>query len=165
MLRREITQTSILRVLLAGFALVIALLAVAAFVGVRGIRSIQGNAESLVRQQAITNRLIDELQKQQSSLTEIFSVMARDPDSVDLEILEQLDRTQRNLDRIVAEGGQTPQRELWRQLRQASAAFSTEARRLLNEPDVETFASRELFRLHGEFVSVIGKLIEASYRE
>jgi signal transduction histidine kinase len=165
MLRREITQTSILRVLLAGFALVIALLAVAAFVGVRGIRSIQANAESLVRQQAITNRLIDELQKQQSSLTEIFSVMARDPDSVDLEILEQLDRTQRNLDRIVAEGGQTPQRELWRQLRQASAAFSTEARRLLNEPDVETFASRELFRLHGEFVSVIGKLIEASYRE
>ena len=161
----EITQTKILRVLLAGFALVIALLAAAAFVGVRGTRSIQASAQSLVGREMNTNRLIDELQQQQASLSGIFAVMARDPDTVDLEVLEQLDAAQRGLERIIAEGEQTPQRALWRRLRRAATAFQTEARRLLNEPEVETFASRELFRVHGEFVSVIGKLIEASYRE
>ena len=161
----EITQTRILRVLLAGFALVIILLAAAAFVGVRGTRSLRASAQDLMRRESVTNRLIEELQQQQASLTGIFTLMARDPDTVDLEILEQLDTTQHHLERIIAEGEQTPQRAVWRQLRRASTAFLTEARRLLNEPEVETFASRELFRVHGEFVSVIGKLIEASYRE
>jgi signal transduction histidine kinase len=165
MLPRQITLTRILSVLLAGFTLVILLLLAAAFVGVRSIQSIQANAESLVREQSLTNRLIDEVQRQQVSLSEIFSVMARDPDTVDLDILRQLDQTDQNIERIVAEGERTPQRQLWLQLKRASAAFSTEARRLLGMDYPETFATRELFRRHGEVVSLIGKLIETSYRK
>ena len=100
-----------MRVLVAGFALVIALLAAAAFVGLRSIQSIRASAASLAREQAVANRLLDEVQHQQISIGYIFSVLARDPDSVDLDILEQLDQTDRNIDRIVAEGEGTPERQ------------------------------------------------------
>src|SRR5438105_1781186 len=162
---RQITQSSIVRVLVAGFALVIALLAAAAFVGVRSIESIQSSAASLVREQAVANRLLDEVHRQQASIGDIFSVLARDPDSVDLDILEQLDQTDQNIDRIVAEGERTPEKRLYAQLKRSSSEFSMEARRILSAEDPETFASRDLFRLHGEVVSVIGKLMRQSYRK
>ena len=162
---RQITQGSIRRVLVAGFALVIGLLAAAAFVAFRSIQSIQSSAASLVREQAVANRLIDEVRRQQTSIGEVFSVLARDPDSIDLNILGQLDQTDRNIDRIVAEGQNTPQRKLWQQLKSVSHEFSDEARRLLSVEEPTTFASRDLFRLHGEVVSIIGKLIEQSYRK
>jgi signal transduction histidine kinase len=162
---RQITQKSIVRVLAAGFALVILLLAAAAFVGVRSVESIQSNVASLVREQTVANRLLDEAQRQQASIGEIFSVMARDPDSVDLDILKQLDQADQNIDRIAAEGEATPERRLWLQLKRSSSEFSIEARRLLSAEDPETFASRDLFRLHGEVVSVIGKLIGRSYHK
>jgi hypothetical protein len=80
---RQITHQNIFRVLMAGFTLVIVLLVAAAIVGIRSIQSIQENANSLVREQSLTNRLIDELHSQQTTLSEVFSVLARDPDSVD----------------------------------------------------------------------------------
>jgi len=165
MLAPQITQANIVRVLVAGFALVIALLAVAAFVGVRGIESIQSSAASLVRDQAVANRLLDEAQRQQVSISDIFSVLARDPDSVDLDILKQLDEADQNIDRITAEGEATPERRLWRQLKRASSEFSLEARRLVSAENPESFTSRDLFRLHGEVVSVIAKLIGQTYRK
>ena len=61
MFPRQITHRNIFRVLLAGFSLVILLLLAAATVGVRSIQSIQQNAANLVREQSVTNRLIDEL--------------------------------------------------------------------------------------------------------
>jgi signal transduction histidine kinase len=64
----------------------------------------------------------------------------------------------------VVEGEQTPQRRLFDQLRQTSAAFSGEARRLLSVDEPETFSSQALFRDHEAFISVVAKLIEANYR-
>jgi signal transduction histidine kinase len=162
---RQITPATIVRVLVAGFALVIVLLAAAAFVSVRSIESIQSSAASLVREQAVANRLIDEVQRQQAAIHDIFSVLARDPDYIDLQILKQLDETDQNIDRIAAEGEATPERRLWGQLKRSSHEFSLEARRLLNAEEPETFASRDLFRLHGEVVSVISRLIGQSYRK
>ena len=162
----EITQGNVRRVLVAGFALVIVLLVAAAVIGIRSIRSIQANAVSLVRQQSVTNRLIDELQRQQSSLAEVFAVLARDPDSVDADsILVQLDEADRQIGRIAAAGARTPQSTLWRRLEDASAAFSGEARRLLSIEEPESFASRDLFRRHEEFIAVVARLIEANYRK
>jgi len=54
---------------MAGFTLVIVLLVAAAIVGIRSIQSIQENANSLVREQSLTNRLIDELHNQQTTLS------------------------------------------------------------------------------------------------
>ena len=163
---RRITHQNIFRVLLAGFGLVIALLLAAALVSVRSIDSIQQNAASLVREQSVTNRLIDELHCQQTSLSEVFSVLARDPDSVDYDrIMSQLAEADRDIDRISTEGAQTPERELWTRLRQTSADFSREARRILSVENPETFRSLDLFRDHEAFIAVVARLIEAEYRK
>src|SRR6202453_1578056 len=163
---RQITQQNILRVLIAGFALVILLLLAAAVVGVYNIQSIQQNAASLVREQAVTNGLIDDLQRQQTSLSDVFSIMARDPDSLDyIQILKQLDEADRDIDRISAEGAETPDRDLWAPLKQSSEQFSQEARRILAEDEPETFAPTELFRDHEAFISVVARLVEADYRK
>jgi signal transduction histidine kinase len=163
---RRITQQNIFRVLAAGFGLVILLLLAAAFVGVRNIQSIQQNAASLVRDQAVTNRLIDELHSQQTSMYDVFSVLARDPDSVDYDrIMAQLDEADRDIDRISAEGARTPEQQLWQRLDQSSADFSREARRLLTAENVETYASVDLFRYHEAFITVVARLIEAEYRK
>jgi signal transduction histidine kinase len=166
MLPRQITHQNIFRVLIAGFSLVILLLVAAAVVGVRNIRAIQQNAASLVREQSVTNRLVDELQTQQTNLSEVYSVLARDPDSVDYDrIMSQLDAADRDIDRISAEGAQTAERDLWARLKQSSLDFSREARRLLSVESPETFASLDLFRHHGTFASVAARLIEAEYRK
>jgi len=162
----QITHRKILRVLITGFGLVILLLLAASVVGVQNIHSIQQNAADLVREQAVTNRLIDELHHQQTSLTEVFSVLARDPDSVDYDaIIQQLDQAGTDIDRICAEGSRTPERELWVRLKQASTDFSNEARRILAVENPQTFASIDLFRDHEAFISVIARLIEAEYRK
>src|ERR1700735_3989874 len=69
---QHIKQQNILRVLIAGFGLVILLLLAAAVVGVYNIQSIQQNAASLVREQAVTNGLIAELQRQHTRLRDGF---------------------------------------------------------------------------------------------
>jgi signal transduction histidine kinase len=163
---KRITHQNIFRVLAAGFGLVILLLLAAAFVGVRNIQSIQQNAASLVRDQDVTNRLIDELHSQQTSLYDVFSVLARDPDSVDYDhILAQLDEADRDIDRISAEGARTPEWQLWQRLDQTSGDFSREARRLLTAENVQTYASVDLFRYHEAFIAVVARLIEAEYRK
>lgn len=163
---RRITQQNILRVLITGFALVILLLLAAAVVGVYNIQSIQQNAANLVREQSVTKGLIDDLQRQQTSLSDVFSSMARDPDSLDyVQILSQLDEADRDIERISAEGAQTPERDLWAKLKQSSMQFSQEARRILAEDQPETFAPIELFRDHEAFISVVAKLVEADYQK
>ena len=160
-----ITHRSLLRLLIAGFTLVIILLLAGAFIGIGNINTIKEGAAHLVREQQVSNRLLEEVHRQQANLSEVFSILARDPDSVDYrKILSQLDEANQNIDRIVAEGSQTPQRGLYEQLKQTSAAFSGEARRLLEVEEPETFSSQELFRDHEAFTSVVAKLIEASYR-
>jgi signal transduction histidine kinase len=166
MFPRQITPQNIFRVLIAGFALVILLLLGAAAVGVRNIQSIQSNARSLVREQDLTNRLIDELHSQQTTLSEVFSVLARDPDSVDYDrIMAQLDEAEHDIGRISDEGAQTPERPLWERLKLTSNDFSHEARRLLTAENVQTYASVDLFRDHEGFISVVARLLEAEYRK
>src|ERR1039458_1028767 len=134
MLPRQATHQNIYRLLIAGFSLVILMLVAAAIVGLRNIQSIQENASNLVQEQNITNHLVDELRSREKSLAEVFSVLARDPDSVDYErIMSQLAEADRDIDRISAEGAHTPQSALWTSLRETSAGFSGEARRISAE--------------------------------
>ncbi len=166
MFPRQITHQNIFRVLIAGFGLVILFLLAAATVGIRNIQSIRESAANLVREQSVTNRLIDELHSQQTNLSEVFYVLARDPDSVDYDrIMAQVDEADRDIDHISQEGAQTAEAKLWQRLKQSSMDFSKEARRLLTAENVQTYASVDLFRLHEEFVSVVARLIEAEYRK
>jgi len=164
MASQQITRQRIFRVMIAGFALVILLLAAAAIVSIRNIRYIQSTARNLLREQSVSSRLIDELHSQQTSVSEVFGILARDPDSVDYNrMIAQLDEADRDIDRICSEGEQTGERALWARLRNSSSDFSHEARRLLSADDPETYQSLDLFRYHGAFAGVVTRLLEAEY--
>ncbi|HYM11640.1 MAG TPA: sensor histidine kinase [Bryobacterales bacterium] len=161
---QQITRSSILRVLFVGFALVILLLLAAAFVGLENIRSIKENAASLVEEQLVTTRLIDEIQREEGTLTAVFHSLERRPEMVDRnKILAQLDESDRHIQHIVAQAAGAPEESLWRDLRRASAAFAAEVRRLLADPQPHSLSSRELFRRHDEVIAIVGRLINASY--
>src|SRR5262249_37130709 len=163
---KQITRPYIYRVLVAGFGLVILLLVGAAIVGLRNIRSIQTEAASLLREQSLTNRLIDELHSQQTSLRDVFSVLARDPASVDsAQILKQIEEADRDIARISAEGATTAESKLWKRLNESSTDFSDEVRRLLSAENPETFSSLDLFRYHEAFTTVVARLLEVEYKK
>src|ERR1051326_2383415 len=111
---KQITRPYIYRVLVAGFGLVIVLLVAAAIMGLRNIQSIQAEAANLLKEQSLTNGLIDELHSQQTSLRDVFSVLARDPASVDsAQIMKQIEEADRDIARISQEGGATFDSDLW----------------------------------------------------
>lgn len=161
---QPITSRSIVRVLVAGFALVIFLLLAAAFVGVESTRSIKENAADLVAQQLVTTRLIDEIQREEGSLTAVFNTLSQAPQSIDrASVLAQLSESDEHIEKVVQAASGSPEDPLWQDLKRASTAFTTEARRLLAAQDAHTFSSRELFRQHDEVIAVVARLINASY--
>ncbi len=163
---RRITSTTILRVLLAGFALAILLLVAAAFVGLENTRSIKENAAQLVAEQLVTTRLIDEIQREEGTLTAVFQTLAQAHESVDRgKILAQLSESDRHIERIVASAAGSPEEQLWQELRRASGGFAAEVKRLLANEGTHSFSSERLFRRHDEVIAIVAKLINASYQK
>jgi signal transduction histidine kinase len=162
----QITHRNILRVLLAGFALVILLLVVAGIVAIRNIRSIQANAATLVEEQKENADLIEEIQREQDALSAVFYSLARDPESVDREkILTELKAVNENIDELVTETADTPEEGLGKELGQAALAFSVEARRLLELDNVPTRFPRDLLHRHQQVAAIVAKLVAANQRK
>lgn len=161
-----ITRATLPQVLVLGFALVILLLLVAGYVGVRNIESIRGSVARLEEGQAVTARLIDEIGGEQAALSAVFYKMARDPESVDREaILDQLEETDRHIAQLISEVAGAPEEPLWRELKRTSDGFTAEARRLLALEDASTLLSRDLFHRHDQVISIVAKLIEATNKK
>src|ERR1700735_1359671 len=85
---------TLLRVLVIGFAVVMALLATAAVIGVHNARSITASAAGLVADQLVITRLLDEVEREQEALNAAFYRMSRAPENVDrAKVLAALDET------------------------------------------------------------------------
>ena len=156
----QITDKSILRVLISGFALVIVLLLASGYIGVYNAQQIRDSAERLAGEQVVTNRLIDEIHREQGALNAVFTNLNQEPGSVDRDdILSQLNEADRVIEQIVATGSGTKDEPLWKELRLAAIAFSAEARRLLAVEDAESLFSHDLLERHEQVIEVIRKLI------
>ncbi len=159
-LPQQVTSKSIFRVLLAGFGLVILLLLSAGFVGITNIRSIQRNAATLVEQQQETADLVDEIQSEQEALSAVFYGLAREPQLVDrAKILKELDAADQNVGDIVDQTEGTSDEALGKGIKQATEAFTAEARRLLALKDAPTLLSRDLFQRHRQATNAVARLI------
>jgi len=161
----QVTHRNILRVLLAGFALVIVLLLAGGFVSIRNIRSIQANATTLVEEQEQTASLVKEIQREQGALNAVFYNLARHPEPIDRDtILSRLAEAEKNIDEIVVEAAGAPDEKLWAELKQSSAAFAEEARRLLAQENPSSLLSRDLFQRHQQVTSIVARLMESNAR-
>jgi signal transduction histidine kinase len=161
---RPVTYQRILRVLIAGFSVVIALLVAAGLVGVKSAQLIQESAAELVHNELVTTRLIDELQREQDTLNAAFYKLTEEPEEAEPDrLLAQLDGADQAVGRIVQEASGTPQADLWAQLNGAAHAFSLEARRLLPLRDVPNYDSGDLLRRHEAVTALVAKLISSNY--
>jgi signal transduction histidine kinase len=157
---RQITDKSILRVLIGGFSLVIVLLLVAAFISVQNVQSIKASAAHLVSEQSVTTRLIDEIQSEQVTLNAIFYMLGRKADRVDrVHLLEEVDDAERTISRVAGQARGDTDEKIWDDLRRTTQAFSAEARRLLALRGAETLSSQDLLVRHEEVIKIISKLI------
>jgi signal transduction histidine kinase len=155
---------TLLRVLVVGFAAVIALLAAAAFIGVKNARSIAESTAGLVTDQLVIERLLDEVEREQSVLNATFYRLSRAPDAVDRErVATDLDQTDRDIARLVAEARGGPNETVWNNLQRAVLEFSQEARQLLAQSNVPAYSSRNLFFRHEEVTRVVARIVDLSY--
>jgi len=150
----------VLRVLVTGFALVIVLLLASGFAGVRNAQEIRSSAARLASEQVVTNRLIDEVHREQTALNAVFENLNHSGDSIDRDqILSQLNESDRAIEQIVTTGLGTKDEPLWKELQKATASFSAEARRVLAEEDDESLFSYDLLERHEAVINVVRGLI------
>jgi signal transduction histidine kinase len=155
---------TLLRVLVIGFAVVIALLATAAVIGVHNARSITASASGLVADQLVITRLLDEVEREQEALNAAFYRMSRAPENVDrAKVLAALDETGGQVAILVANARGGPDEAAWNALERAVLDFSTEARQLLAARKAPGFSSRDLFVRHEEVTTVVAHLADLSY--
>lgn len=155
---------TLLRVLVIGFAVVIALLAAAAVIGVQNARSITASTASLVADQLVITRLLDEVEREQGALNAAFYRMSRAPEKVDrAKVLAALDETGGQVAILVEKARGGPDEAAWNALQKAVLDFSTEARQILNGKKTPVFSQRDLFVRHEEVTTVVAHLADLSY--
>lgn len=155
---------NLIRVLVIGFAAVIALLAAAAVTGIYSARAIRESAATLVHNQLVIERLLDEVQREQMVLNAAFFSLSSTPDMVDHQsVLADIDQTDQEIRKLVAEASQDQDAGTWNDLETAMLGFSQEARELLTQSEVSASGSRELFERHKDVTRVVARLVDMSY--
>lgn len=158
-----VTERTILKILIAGFALVVVLLVIAGVVGARGARTLERDAGRLVDQQLLTARLISEIEIEQATINAIFYKLIRAPEPEDRDsLLAALEATDQDFARIASSASGTPEAPLWAGLLEAARAFSAEARAVIRQEQASGASMKNLFTLHDEVIHGVARLLEAS---
>jgi signal transduction histidine kinase len=155
---------TLLRVLVIGFAAVIALLAAAAIVEVNNARSIAASAAELVKNQLVTASLLDEVEREQEVLNAALYRLSSALDTATRQrVLADLDQTDNEIRKMVAEARGGPNEAEWNNLQRAVLDFSQESRQLLANPSAAGASSRELFLRHEYVTTAAARLVELTY--
>lgn len=160
----RITERTVLRVLVAGFALVVVLLGAAGVVAMRGTRSIEGHTAQVVREQLVIAKLLNEVQAGQNTLAAVLHRIAHQSGGAGREtLLKELETADASLARVAATAESTPEAPRWRQFNQAVRRFSAGVRDSLHRPGpLPPSAMAELLALHDEVVRMEQGLLESS---
>lgn len=159
----RMTLRAMLRVLIIGFALVMAMLLVTGIAGVGNMRAIEASASRVAREQRVTARLVADIQAEQLALNAVFFRLTRDPETIDSEdLLKRLDETDGVLKRLAVSAAGTSEENLWQELQGASSAFSKEARRVIDEGDTSQASLRALFQRQNRVARLVGQIVTAS---
>ncbi len=152
-----------LRVVVAGFALVIALLLGAAVGAVNSARSIRDTANQLAQEQFTVAQLVSELQLEQAALSSLAHQYFRAGESLNkdrlLTILTQLEAV---LQRVLQDSSIATDHMAWERLRGNAHEFSELARKVAGMNPISREAMDELFDAHSRILEDVSTLMEAS---
>jgi len=164
-LARPVTQKAIVRVVLAGFALVILLLLIAGLLGVRNISSIRSTTAELLDEQVRIQDLLDAVLREQRAINAIYAGFAKQPEQLDHEqLLSQLESSDRDIENIAADAADEPAQALWQDLYKAVTHFSHEARSILDDRSGKVRPLRQLIDSHQNVLALVDKLVEVQAR-
>ena len=163
-LARRITQRTVLRGLVAGFGLVVVLLGIAGLAAVRDSQAIRRTAGGIVREQLLIARLLNEVQAEENTLTEVLHQITRRTQGLDREaMLRGLSEADEAVARLASDAAPTAKAEVWRRLESSVRSFSAQARELLSSQGaVSDPAINRLFEKHDEVVALIQSLLQES---
>src|SRR6516225_3579580 len=154
---------TLLKVLVIGFAAVIALLVTAAVIGVHNARSIAASTATLVADQLVITQLLDEVEQEQGALNATFYRLSHAPQNIDRKkVLADLDQTGEEVKTLVEQGRTGPNAGAWNALERAVTDFSSEARMLLTEKK-SLASTRDLFVRHEDVTAVVAHLADLMY--
>lgn len=161
---RRITQRTVMWGLSAGFALVLVLLGIAGLVAVRDSHAIRRSAGGLVQEQLLIARLLNEVQVEENTLTEVLHSLTRTPQTLDRSaLLRELVEADQSVARLAVDAATTPKARVWQQLEQSVRSFSKEARSALDQDDpISEESITSLFSRHDEVVELIHDLLRDS---
>lgn len=162
----RITERAVLRILVAGFALVVTVLGWSGLVAVRGTRAIEQDAARVGQEQLAMVRLLNDMQAGQNSMAAVLSQLAPGAAQAPAEnagLLEKLRHADEALSRIGAAAGSTPEAAEWRQLASAMRNYSSSVRVALEQKGpLSAGELAKLFAQHQAVMRVEQSLLAAS---
>lgn len=159
--RNDPAASRFLTVLIAGFALLIALLGASVWIGVSAIRATEANTNRLVEEQRATLRLIEDIQQEQDSLSGIFYSLAVDQSAANrAAALRDLDKLERTIRATLDAGLSSSRPEHWSDVRSAVNAFIAEGRIVVQSVGRPRVA---FFRKHEALIGALGKLASVNF--
>jgi signal transduction histidine kinase len=160
---RNITERTVLRVLISGFALVLLLLGLAAFIAVSRAREIQSDSENLVREELVIARLLNEAQAEESTMTSVLHHLVGDGSNAgDADLLRDLAQADVAVSRAARAAEETPDSERWQSLNASVRAFTDLARDVIHNQDRSPAVRERLFATHDAVLRDVKALIKSS---
>ncbi len=160
-LARPVTPKAILRVVLAGFTLVILFLLISGLLGVRNIGSVRSTTAELLDEQKRMQDLLDAILREQRAINAIYAGFAKQPDQLDRDqLLTQLQASDRDIEAIAADAADEPEQALWQDLYKAVTHFSYEARAILDNNTNKVRPLPQLMGAHQGVLRLVDKLVE-----
>ena len=164
----------VLWVLGGGFALTILLVITSGWLSILAMQTVEERSEALLAEHRISTQVIDEIQGEEASLSDLFYELLSKPDPEQrAALLQRLDRIQQDVGATLDSARNDSNAELWTAATQAVEDFMTEVRRLV-DPSVagigstgESFDDQSLDQLnaqHKRLVGAISALVTANYR-
>lgn len=151
----------LLAVVIAGFSVLILMLAASVYIEVAAIRSTESGAARLVEGQRSTLRLIDEIWREEDSLSAVFYELAASPAPGNrTDLLTRLETLEGAIRRTIDAGLQSGDAELWAEVRSRVEQFIAEGRAVIKARKSPSLA---FFRSHEALISSLGGLAAKSF--
>lgn len=156
------SRRAVLGTLIFGFSLVMLLLFAAGAAAITNTRLIQSAALDLAREQSLTARLIDEIQREHSFVNTLLQHLRRPVRNSRTQLLGELQEVERRFESVVGEATELGTRQEWLRTAAAAKSFCREARRVLSSPNLESVELESLWTRHEELLDQVVRLVESS---
>lgn len=157
-----ISKNRPLWVLTVGFGLVIVMLTLMAWLGLRQATSIRQKAALLVGEHLFTARLVDELELEQQRAGVLLANLLRHPETPAqrAKLAEDLKTFENAMPRLIEEGRRTLPDPGWEQLAQATQSYGAAIRQQLNQEKLSEARVESLEQHYDQLVHLAGNVIK-----